>query len=56
MTDGLNKVNYFNQHSQIYLRPKVTLHFAMLNISILVLILSQLNNAVSYQHLPNRNS
>ena len=40
----------------LYLRPKVTLHFSVQNIFILVLILSKLNIAVSFKHLPYHNS
>ena len=36
----------------IYLRPKVTLHFSVPNISTLILILSKLNIAMSFQHMP----
>ena len=42
--------------SFIYLKSKVTLHFSAPNISILVLILSKLNIAMSSQHLPFHNS
>ena len=40
----------------VYSRPKVTLHFSFLNISILVLILSKWNIAISFQHFSTHNS
>ena len=40
----------------IYSRPKLTLHFSFLNISILVLILSKWNIAISFQHFSTHNS
>ena len=40
----------------VYLRPKVTLHFSVLNISILILLLSKWNIAISSQHLPKHSS
>ena len=41
---------------KLYSRPKVTLHFSFLNISILVLILSRLNIVISFQHFSTHNS
>ena len=38
--------------SKIYLRPKVTLHFSVPNISSLILILRKLIIAMSSQHIP----
>ena len=46
---------YYNK-SVIYSRPKVTLHFSFINISILVLILSKWNIAISFQHFSTHNS
>ena len=40
----------------IYSRPKVILHFSFLNISILGLILSKWNIAISFQHFSTHNS
>ena len=40
----------------VYLKPKVTLHFSIFNISILVLILSKLNIAMSSKHLSYHHS
>ena len=40
----------------LYSRPKVTLHFSFLNISILVQILIKWNIAISFQHFSMHNS
>ena len=42
---------FFSQREDIYLRPKVTLHFSVSNISTLILILSKLNITMSFQHM-----
>ena len=41
-----------DQFRYIYLRPKVTLHFSVPNISTFILDLSKLNIAMSFQHMP----
>ena len=54
----LKIVSFKNINSVLYIysRPKVTLHFSYLNISILVLILSKWNIAISFQHFSTHNS
>ena len=42
--------------SDIYLRPKVTLHFSVANISTLILILSKLNISMISHHMPKLSS
>ena len=49
-------VHAYGGNDYIYSRPKVTLHFSFLNISILVLILSRWNIAISFQHFSTHNS
>ena len=39
-------------NEEIYIRPKITLHFSVPNVSTLILILSKLNIAMSFQHMP----
>ena len=46
----------YEVHLYIYSRPKVTLHFSFLKISILVLILSKWNIAISFKHFSKHNS
>ena len=46
----------YDDDRYLYSRPKVTLHFSFLNISILVLILSKWNIAISFQHFATHNS
>ena len=52
--NGQRKIMYIHQQPPVllYLRPKVTLHFSVQNISTLILILSKLNIARSSQYIP----
>ena len=46
----------WKEHGIYILKTDVTLHLSVPNISIFVLVLSKLNIAMSFQHLPERNS